>query len=85
MAAHGDAMHSTCCAHCACRCGDHCCALGSPLPFNAAHCTDVLVNCFRSVLALGPTSEVVQAAYLAVGKIAPDYEGAELNVSASSD
>lgn len=43
--------------------------------------TDVLVNCFRSVLALRPTAEVVQAAYLAVGKIAPDYEGAELNVS----
>lgn len=42
---------------------------------------DVLVNCFRSVLALRPTAEVVQAAYLAVGKIAPDYEGAELNVS----
>ncbi len=47
------------------------------IPSNA----DVLVNCFRSVLAMRPTGEVVQAAYLAVGKIAPDYEGAELNVS----
>lgn len=92
VAAHGDAAHPTCCVHtcwpsaCA-RCWARCCPLGSPLPLNAAahSCTDVLVNCFRSALALSPTSEVVQTAYLAVGKIAPDYEGAELNVSASSD
>jgi DNA ligase-1 len=45
---------------------------------------DVLVNCFRSVLALRPTGEVVQATYLAVGRIAPNYEGAELNVGGST-
>lgn len=41
---------------------------------------DVLVNCFRSVLAAGVPGEIVQAAYLACGKIAPDYMGMELNV-----
>lgn len=48
---------------------------GRPLP------ADVLVNCFRSVLALGPPGELATAAYLVSGRIAPDYEpGAELNV-----
>ncbi|KAL4435464.1 hypothetical protein ABPG77_006226 [Micractinium sp. CCAP 211/92] len=43
--------------------------------------SDVLVNCFRSVLALGPPGELATAAYLLSGRIAPDYEpGAELNV-----
>jgi hypothetical protein len=39
----------------------------------------VLVNAFRSVLALGP-QDLVAVAYLATGKVAPDYEGIELNV-----
>ncbi|KAL4419767.1 hypothetical protein ABPG75_006865 [Micractinium tetrahymenae] len=43
--------------------------------------SDVLVNCFRSVLALGAPGELATAAYLISGRIAPDYEpGAELNV-----
>jgi hypothetical protein len=43
---------------------------------------DVLVNTFRSVLALSP-SDLVPAAYLTTGKIAPDYEAVELRVRAA--
>ena len=46
-------------------------------------CADVMVNTFRSVLALSP-ADLVAAAYLATGKVAPDYEGMELNVGGSS-
>jgi hypothetical protein len=53
-----------------------------PTLCNAACTADVLVNCFRSVLAAGVPGEIVQAAYLACGKIAPDYMGMELNVGA---
>jgi hypothetical protein len=42
--------------------------------------SDVLVNCFRSVLALSP-DDLVPAAYLATGRVAPDYEGVELQAS----
>ena len=46
---------------------------------------DVLTNCFRSLVALRPRGELAAAAYLACGRIAPDYEpGAELNVRRSA-
>ncbi|GAB4816048.1 hypothetical protein N2152v2_003094 [Parachlorella kessleri] len=45
--------------------------------------SDVLVNTFRSVLALS-AADLVPAAYLATGKVAPDYEGMELNVGGST-
>jgi hypothetical protein len=50
----------------------------SSCPPRATH-ADALVNCFRSVLALSP-QDIVPAAYLASGRIAPDYAGLELNV-----
>lgn len=40
----------------------------------------MLTNAFRSVLALAP-GDLVAAAYLFTGRVAPDYEGLELNVS----
>lgn len=44
-------------------------------------CADVLTNCFRALLALGTQGELVQAAYLACSRIAPDYApGAQLNI-----
>ncbi|PSC70071.1 DNA ligase [Micractinium conductrix] len=49
------------------------------------HISDVLTNCFRSLVALRPRGELAAAAYLACGRIAPDYEpGAELNVGGST-
>lgn len=52
-----------------------------PACLPASPLADVLVNCFRSVLALRPAEELVQTAYLATGRIAPDYEdGTELRV-----
>lgn len=45
--------------------------------------SDVLVNTFRTVLALCP-EDLVYTAYLLMGKIAPDYEGIELNVGGAT-
>lgn len=45
--------------------------------------SDALTNAFRSVLAVAP-QDAVPAAYLAVGKVGPDYEGMELNVGGST-
>lgn len=44
---------------------------------------DALVNMFRSVLALTP-EDLPLTAFLAVGKIAPDYEGIELSIGGST-
>ncbi|KAL6766970.1 LIG6 [Auxenochlorella protothecoides x Auxenochlorella symbiontica] len=70
-----------------------CWSAGEPTPylhlaraFEAAEATtkrlrvgDILTNMFRSVLALSP-DDLVATAYLATGKVAPDYEGLELSV-----
>ena len=46
--------------------------------------SDMLTNMFRSILALSP-QDLPSSAYLAVGKIAPDYEqGKELSVGGST-
>ena len=46
--------------------------------------TNIIINTFRSILALSPLQDAVAAAYLCVGKIGPDYEqGMELNVGGS--
>lgn len=45
---------------------------------------DILTNMFRSVLAVSPPEDLAATAYLAVGKIAPDYEGMELNIGGST-
>lgn len=66
---------------------------GSPVPYlhlaQAFECSestkkrlrvgDILTNMFRSVLALTP-EDLGPTAFLAVGKVAPDYKGLELNV-----
>ena len=44
---------------------------------------DVLVNMFRSVLALSP-EDLTAISYLSVGKIASEYEGIELNVGGAT-
>lgn len=51
----------------------------TPTAHMSTSCADVLVNAFRSVLALAP-GDLVAFAYLATGRVAPDYEGVELNV-----
>lgn len=43
---------------------------------------DALANMFRAVLAHSP-ADLVATAYLTIGKIAPDYEGGELNIGGS--
>ncbi|KAK9829240.1 hypothetical protein WJX72_004715 [[Myrmecia] bisecta] len=43
---------------------------------------DAIANIFRSILALAP-EDLLQAAYLVIGKLVPDYEGLELNVGPS--
>lgn len=45
--------------------------------------SDALTNMFRTLLALSP-GDMVQAVYLVCGKIAPEYEGLELNVGGST-
>ena len=43
---------------------------------------DALTNMFRAVLAHSP-GDLEATAYLTIGKIAPDYEGGELNIGGS--
>ncbi|DBB01067.1 hypothetical protein WJX77_004280 [Trebouxia sp. C0004] len=44
---------------------------------------DAIANMFRSILALSP-EDMLQAAYLTIGKLAPDYENVELSVGGST-
>ncbi|KAK3285179.1 hypothetical protein CYMTET_7194 [Cymbomonas tetramitiformis] len=43
---------------------------------------DILTNTFRSLLALSP-QDLTPAVYLTINKLAPDYEGVDLNVGGS--
>jgi DNA ligase N terminus len=75
----------------------HACWRGGPVPyahvantFAALDTTtkrlrigDALANMFLAVMALSP-SDLVATAYLTVGKIAPEYEGKELQVGGST-
>lgn len=44
---------------------------------------DAIANMFRSILALSP-DDMLQAAWLTIGKLAPDYENVELSVGGST-
>lgn len=45
--------------------------------------SDMLMNAFRSTLKLSP-EDLIPTAYLFLGRLAPDYEGLELNIGGSS-
>jgi DNA ligase-1 len=45
--------------------------------------SDMLVNAFRSILILSK-DDIIKAAYLFLGRLAPDYKGIELNIGGST-
>ena len=45
--------------------------------------SDMLVNAFRSILLLSK-DDIIKAAYLFLGRLAPDYKGIELNIGGST-